>query len=236
MPEPSVSATAETTAAEDLCPTCLKPRELCVCAEAVPVENRVHLLVLQHPQEQDKALATARLAVHALAHATFRIGLSWPSLGKALGRAAEPRRWGVVHLGAIRPADFPAGREVAAFDKKGKAVADQDAALAEIEGVVLLDGSWSQAKTLWWRNPWVLKTKRIALRPRHPSLYGRLRREPRREGLSTIEAAALVLARLEGRPEIETELTRLFRRMLDRYRESQARVPATDAGTAAAGG
>jgi DTW domain-containing protein YfiP len=209
-------------AADEVCPDCGKPRSLCVCDAIEPIDNRIALLVLQHPQEQDKTLGSARLAVRSLKNATFRIGLSWPSLAKALGRPAEPRRWAVVYLGAIKPADFPPGREVAAFDKKGKAVADQEAALGEIEGVVLLDGTWSQAKALWWRNPWVLKAMRIALKPRRPSLYGRLRREPRREGLSTIEAAALVLARLEGRPKIEVALTGIFKQMLDRYRQAGA--------------
>jgi DTW domain-containing protein YfiP len=68
----------------------------------------------------------------------------------------------------------------------------------------------------------VLKAKRIALKPEQPSLYGRLRREPRREGLSTLESAALVLSRLEGRPEIEKTLISTFRRMLQRYRDTQS--------------
>jgi DTW domain-containing protein len=218
-----VADVAQSVSAEETCPKCLKPRSLCVCDEVVPIDNRIALLVLQHPQEQDKTLGTARLTVQSLTNAVFRIGLSWPSLAKALGRPAEPRHWAVVYLGATRPADFPPGREIAVFDKKGGPVADQDAALAGIKGVIVLDGTWSQAKTLWWRNPWVLKAKRIALKPRRPSLYGRLRREPRREGLSTLEAAALVLARLEDRPEIEAALTRTFARMLDRYRQALAR-------------
>jgi DTW domain-containing protein YfiP len=185
-----------------------------------PVENRISLLVLQHPQEQDKVLGTARLTEVSLTDATFKIGLSWPSLAKALGRPADPKRWAILHLGSLRPGDFPKGAEVAVFDKKGKPVADQQKALADIEGVVIFDGTWSQAKTLWWRNAWVLKGKRIALNPRRPSLYGRLRREPRREGLSTIEAAGLLLSRLEHRPEIETALTANFRLMLDRVQQA----------------
>ena len=211
---------------EETCPKCLKARSLCVCDEIVPIANRVALLVLQHPQEQDKTLGTARVAVQSLENAVFKVGLSWPSLAKALGRPAEPRNWAVVYLGSTRPADFPRGREIAVFDKKGTPVADQDAALAAIEGVVVLDGTWSQAKTLWWRNPWVLKAKRIALKPSQPSLYGRLRREPRREGLSTLESAALVLSRLENRPEIEKTLLSTFRRMLQRYRSALATPPA----------
>ncbi|MEO8668456.1 MAG: tRNA-uridine aminocarboxypropyltransferase [Bauldia sp.] len=210
---------------EPVCPFCLKPMSLSVCETVEPLANRVELLVLQHPQEQDKLLGTARLTVHHLKNATFKVGLSWPGLAKALGREADPKRWAVLFLGSIKPSDFPPGREIAVFDAKGKAVEHQDGALRGIDGVVVLDGTWSQAKTLWWRNPWVLKCKRIALMPKGASLYGKLRREPRREGLATIEAAALLLSRLEGKPDIERTMLSTFRRLLQRYRDAAAAAP-----------
>ncbi len=218
-----------------ICATCQKPESLCVCAAVTPIPNRVALLILQHPQEQDKVLGSARLAAASLAHATFRIGLSWPSLAKALGREADPKRWAVLHLGSAEPEAIAPGREMTVLDAKGKPVADQDAALAGIEGVVLFDGTWSQAKTLWWRNPWVLKTRRLVLAPRRPSRYGALRREPRRAGLSTIEAAGFVLARLEGRPEIEDGMVASFERMLARYRDASRSVRATARAAATTG-
>jgi DTW domain-containing protein YfiP len=46
-----------------------------------------------------------------------------------------------------------------------------------------------------------------------------LRREPRSDGLSTLEAAAMLLARLERKPEIEMALHASFERLLARYRE-----------------
>ncbi|MGH7123105.1 MAG: tRNA-uridine aminocarboxypropyltransferase, partial [Stellaceae bacterium] len=202
----------------------LKPHALCVCAEMTPVQNRAAVLILQHPQEQDRALGTARLASLQLQHATLKIGLSWPSLAAALGRPADPKRWAVVYLGSAAPAELAPERDVLVLDRKGQPVADQDAALKETDGIVLLDGTWSQAKTLWWRNPWVLKTKRIVLNPRRPSRYGLIRREPRRDSLSTLEAAGLALARIEGKPEIETALVDSFERML-----AQARSVALDA-------
>jgi DTW domain-containing protein YfiP len=188
-----------------------------------PIDNRIAVLILQHPQEQDHLLGTAQLATACLTHATLRIGLSWPSLAKALGRPADPKRWAILHLGSARPADLPRGREIVALDRRGHPLKDQDAALARLEGIVLFDGTWSQAKTLWWRNPWVLKAQRIVLNPRTPSLYGKLRHEPRREGLSTIEAAGLILAGLEDRPEIETTLRDALGRMLDQYRATSNR-------------
>jgi tRNA-uridine aminocarboxypropyltransferase len=116
-------------------------------------------------------------------------------------------------------------------NKNGNAVDHQDSALREIEGIILLDGTWSQAKALWWRNGWMLKCKRVVLGPKRPSRYGKLRREPRSDGLSTIEAAAMLLARLERKPEIETALNASFERLLARYREMRPvpapRLPAT---------
>jgi len=200
------------------CPRCGKPHSLCVCSAVKPLANRIELLILQHPQEQDRALGTARLTVLHLQRATLKIGLSWPTLAKALGRPVDPKRWAVVYLGSLSAAGLPRDRDVVAVDAKGAACEDQQHMLDAIEGVVLLDGSWSQAKTLWWRNPWVLKCRRLVLNPQHPSRYGKLRREPRRESLSTLEAAALVLSRLGRQPEIETALVKSFSSLLERYR------------------
>ena len=204
------------------CEHCLKPPVLCVCEGVEPINNRIGLLVLQHPQEQDRLLGTARLATLQLAKSDFRVGLSWPSLSKALGREADPYHWAVLHLGSATGRDLPPDREVVALDKKGEPLPDQDRALDGLRGIIVFDGTWSQAKTLWWRNAWILKVRRIALNPKQASLYGKLRREPRREGLSTIEAAGLAISRLEGRPEIEATLRGTFNRMLIRYRAALA--------------
>jgi tRNA-uridine aminocarboxypropyltransferase len=181
---------------------------------APPIENRLFTLILQHPQEKKEALATAAATYTVLRHAALVIGLSWPNLSRALGRLADPKRWAVLYLGSARPALFGTDKEVIALNRHGEPAADQHAALRGLEGVVLLDGSWSEVKTLWWRNPWLLKLRRIVLNPQHRSRFGRLRREPRREALSTIEAAALLLKHLEGAPEIEARLLGRLDRLL----------------------
>jgi DTW domain-containing protein YfiP len=116
---------------------------------------------------------------------------------------------------------------VVVVDKKGLPVTDQESALRGTEGIVLLDGSWSQAKALWWRNGWMLKCRRVVLGPKRPSRYGKLRREPRADGLATIEAAAMLLARIEQRPDIESALHGTFERLLARYRDSHGATPAS---------
>jgi DTW domain-containing protein len=211
---------------EPECERCGKPLPLCICDSVEPIKSRIQLLILQHPQEQDRALGTARLTAQHFNNAVVKIGLSWPSLSKALGRPVDdPSRWAVLYLGSARAAELAHGRDLVAIDKKGEPEPHQDALLRDIEGVVLLDGTWSQAKALWWRNAWMLKCQRVILDPAAPSRYGALRKEPRRDGLSTLEAAAMLLARLEKRPEIETALLATFDRMLARFRQVQAERP-----------
>jgi DTW domain-containing protein YfiP len=208
------------------CPHCSKPLPLCICDSITPIESRISLLILQHPQEQDRALGTARLTALHFANAVVKIGLSWPSLSKALGRPVhDPSRWAVLYLGSAKASELDTESEVVAINRKGEIEDNQRAVLKSIEGIVLLDGTWSQAKALWWRNPWMLKCQRVILGPKRPSAYGQLRREPRRDGLSTIEAAALLLGALERRPEIAATLNGSFERMLVRYRKVQSAMP-----------
>jgi DTW domain-containing protein len=224
MSQQSEPAGATETMAE--CPRCHKPLPLCICDSIVPIENRIAVLILQHPQEQDRALGTARLTALHFRNAVLKIGLSWPSLSKALGRPVhDPSRWAVLYLGSAKVAELDTTSDIVAINRKGEIEDNQRAILKNIEGVVLLDGTWSQAKALWWRNAWMLKCQRVILGPSYPSRYGKLRREPRRDGLSTIEAAAMLLSGLEKRPDIADTLNGSFERMLASYREAQRVLP-----------
>jgi len=183
-------------------------------ASAEPIDNRFFVLILQHPQEKKEALATAAVTRAMLNRAELVVGLSWPNLSRAVGRSVDPKRWAVLYLGSVRPAAFGDQREVIALDRRSEPAADQEAILRGLDGVVVLDGTWKEAKTLWWRNPWLLKLRRLVLNPQRKSRYGRIRREPRREALSTLEAVALLLKHIDGGPEIEAMLLGALDRLI----------------------
>jgi len=193
-------------------------------ASVEPIDNRLFVLILQHPREKKEALATAAATRALLSHAELVVGLSWPNLSRALGRSVDLKRWAVLYLGWARPAALGHLREIIALDRRGEPAADQEAMLRGLEGVVVLDGTWKEAKTLWWRNPWLLKMRRLVLNPEHKSRYGRIRREPRREALSTLEAVALLLKHLDGRPEIEATLLGALDRLIAEARPSRQPV------------
>ena len=188
------------------------------------------MLVLQHPQERSEPRATAAAMVAALRRARLVVGLSWPNLTRALGRRGRPAALGraLSRLGAARspsqprnPAppperqpERPSRGAIIALDRDGNPLPGADRVLRGLEGIVLLDGTWSQAKTLWWRNPWLLKLQRLVLNPPDPARLGRLRREPRPEALSTLEAASLVLRHVEPGPEAADALLAALDRLI----------------------
>lgn len=175
-----------------------------------PTERRV--VILQHPQEQDALLGSAQIVMASLPKAVLVVGLSWRGLGHALGeKDVDVGKWAVL---------FP-DRESAG----GEVVAGRGAKIdpTSLDGIVVLDGTWSKAKTLWWRNPWLSKMNRMTLKPAQPSIYGRLRAEPKREYVSTLESVAAALTLSGESPEVEAGLRRVFRTLVQRARD--ARLP-----------
>ncbi|MFO1084374.1 MAG: tRNA-uridine aminocarboxypropyltransferase [Reyranellaceae bacterium] len=186
--------------------------------------NPVAVLILQHPQEQDRVLGTARLIAETLPNSRIVIGLSWRNLGHALGAPAESRDWGVLYLGSSHVHDMAkVGGPLVAVDHKGAPFANQAAARAGLAGLVVLDGNWAQAKALWWRNAWLTRLRRFVVVPRGPSLYGDLRREARADAVSTLEAVALALSVLESDPGIGERLLQPFRELLAAARKAGIR-------------
>lgn len=208
------------------CPTCLKPSHLCICEAVEPIKNRVFLLILQHPQEKREKLGTAQITHLQFANSALKVGLSWPNLKRILGREVDYKRWGVLYLGPVK-ADNPASKiEIAVVDKAGVPQRDSDSVLGDLEGIIVLDGTWSQAKTLWWRNAWLLKCHRIVLHPKFQSLYGQARKEPRRESVSTLEAGAFAMAQLAGDPTILDRALKPFALLLTKIRAPRPRPSA----------
>ncbi len=194
------------------CPNCWKAVYLCVCAQRPSLETRLGFLILQHPREAKNPKGSARLLSLALAHSSVhRVGLSWRSLNHALGTKTEnPAEWAVLYLGTQK--DSKAHNPQLPFeirDRKGRVLPK-----ASLKGIVLLDGNWKQSKTLWWRNPWLLKLNRLLLNPTMTSRYGTLRKQPRGNCLSTLEAGAESLAAV-GENEAAQALITYFESFLE---------------------
>ncbi len=97
--------------------------------------------------------------------------------------------------------------------------------------LIVVDGTWSQARKLLRLNPRLAALPRLSYDPPQPGNY-RIRREPSDKHLSTIEATAAVLGVLEGDPARFATMLLPFDLMVDRQlaavaaqgRRRQARV------------
>jgi DTW domain-containing protein len=188
----------------DACPLCLRPKLQCMCGRIQPLDNMVKVLILQFPREQFKLLNSATLCAMALRNCVLRVGLSWRGLSHALGHEAVASEWGVLHLGS-----GPLSRKpLEIVDKKKRPVDNAQA----IKGIVVLDGSWKQAKTLWWRNPWLLRLNRIVLNP----AFGSARQQAKKGALSTAEALAFALGLLGEEPNVPAQLERWYDELIIR--------------------
>jgi hypothetical protein len=197
----------------------------------------VPVLILQHPQEpsrKDQEVSSARILTELLDPCFVKVGLSWKNLPHALKGWKEveeieelqkPKAWYTLYLGTKKNAevDPSALPGIYYLDKKGEPT--EAPAQPEIGGLILLDGTWAQAKTLWWRNAWLTKTQRIFIVTKAKSLYGNIRKEPRPECVSTVEAAAETLQFLGLDPEIETRLKNEFALRLKTFRDSNRATP-----------
>jgi DTW domain-containing protein YfiP len=207
------------------CAQCGKPPGVCICDRVETVATKLKVVILQHPQEDDAILGTAKLIDLVLPNAEIRVGLSWASLEHALGvKSVERERWAVLAATKL-PKPIPETERdspVLVMDRKGRL---RDLKRHGLEGIIVLDGTWSQAKTLWWRNAWLLKLPIVVLRPREASMYGKLRKAPRKEWVSTLEAVGDVLPAL-GEPEaVRSNLRRLLRTLLQRARDHAVIAP-----------
>jgi DTW domain-containing protein YfiP len=181
------------------CPECLRPLEFCMCGKVARLSTRTRVLILQHPQEKLKVWNSARLANMALENSVLRVGLSWPNLKKASGlESAQPSKWAALYLKGNRPIEKP----FQLLNRKEEPLEDA----SFLEGIILLDGSWKQAHSTWWRNPWLLRVNRIAL-----NVAGESKRNQAKEfGLATVESIAHALRHLGEEPAVAESLLRQY--------------------------
>lgn len=175
------------------CLRCRRPDVVCVCAELRVVPSQTRVVFLQHPREARMPVSTCRLAHLSLPNSEMHVGMGperLPRLATAL------RASGTMVL-------FP-----------GPEATDVRALPEPPTTLVVIDGTWINARKLVERSPLLAALPRVGFTPTHPSNY-RIRREPAPHCLSTIEATVHVLEALEGAPGRFTPMLASFERMVD---------------------
>ncbi len=170
------------------CPSCLFPPAHCLCADVPRVETRARIVLLRHASERPRPTNTARWAALALANARL-VDYGLPGPGPDVAALAGDGAW--VLFPSPRPTPPPAAPRA----------------------IVVLDGTWAQARRMLQRVPALRALPRLSL-PAPPGA-GRLRRPTVAGGMSTLEAVAAAL-RLAAEPQAAAALEALHRLALER--------------------
>ena len=175
------------------CYQCFRPLASCFC-EAIPqIDNRTEVLILQHVGERDHPFNTARIVHKALRNCHLIVDHN-----RRFGLQPLPikRNAGLLYLDA----DAPALSELPVADRP--------------EQLVIIDGTWHQAKTIVRDVPQLRDLPCYRLTPSSPGQY-RIRREPNAHSLSTLEATVSALQSLEPSTAGLDQLLAVFHQMVE---------------------
>ena len=202
-----MSSTAEESVAEHrtVCLSCFRPSALCFCRHLVRVDNRTPLLIVQHPHERFHPLGTARIAERCLGN--VRIAVDYD---RGLRDGVRPLE---IPEGAALLYPGPEARDLATLSP-----ADRPRSL------VVLDGTWHQARSLYRDLPALHALPQLTFNPGRPSQY-RIRKEPRLECVSTIEAVVYALKLLEPETPGFDDMLKAFTGMIDLQLEAARTHP-----------
>jgi DTW domain-containing protein len=200
------------------CYRCFKPAVACICVATTRVANRTGITILQHPHERFHAVGTERIARLGFANIRVELLAPWDDAGAI--RARIPSGAALLYPG-------PGACEVASLTR------------GQIPPhLVIIDGTWFQAKKVYAAHSWLAELPQVRLSPSSPSRY-RVRREPQPMYVATIEAIVEALRILEPHTIGLEGLLQSFVAMVDRQAQFQfgqsSRLTAAIGGTAGGG-
>ncbi|MBD2859849.1 DTW domain-containing protein [Spongiibacter sp. KMU-158] len=175
-----------------ICKDCQRPESTYLCEFIVQRGSGYGLTILQHPKEARHALSSAPLLARSIIGSRLVVGECFEP-ATLLGS-----KWQQNSV-LLYPGE-PSIRVSQIVD-------------AEIKQLVVLDGTWRKTAKLLHLNPWLLNLPRLALQQSQRSRY-RIRKSPRADGLSTIEATVQALNVLHSCQDYDAILG-AFEQMID---------------------
>ncbi|MFT6030851.1 MAG: DTW domain-containing protein YfiP [Oleiphilaceae bacterium] len=177
--------------ARHYCQKCTKPEKACICKWLSPQANSIAVLVLQHPDEQKKAIGTAKLVTLGLINSKVLTSLQVAEnevlniLGKL--SCSQPL---LIYPQSLNDEQL---HYVYDFEKERFTSLPLQKAY---DSIILLDGTWRNSRELLHYNTWLKQLPTLNLKNIGESRY-RIRQAKQAGALATIEAVSKVLGLLE---------------------------------------
>jgi DTW domain-containing protein YfiP/GNAT superfamily N-acetyltransferase len=207
-----------------LCGTCQRPALLCVCgvAPAVGLTTRTQVLILQHPNERRKKnFSTVPLVKLVLPDVTVQNGYAFgvedlpPSVQTTLAHGQKPL--------LLYPSETATPLEDYTSPPTGHDASSEERA-TDTSGpvLILLDGTWTEAKRMARESPTLVHACQAVQLPNRSSLqqtsiYDAVRKEPAAHCRSTLEAVSQALECLEGASDVQSHLQNILQSHVDSH-------------------
>ena len=186
------------------CWNCRKARRTCYCGLLPELEVQTQFVILQHPKEGRNAIGTGRLAHLALANSLLLQGVDFSEDERLNALLGDPgSSCAILYPGVqSRLLDCLSESDRAELMPQGRRFV-----------LVVIDGTWRSARPILRRSKNLTSLPRVSFSHSNVSGYAGLRKEPRAECLSTVEAIGRVIGVLES-AELESQLLTPFHHMV----------------------
>ncbi len=161
-----------------LCETCRQPDFTCYCQHLRPFDPKIQFLILIHPLEKRRRVATGRMSHLTLKGSRLITGYDYTENAELNSYLDDPDN----HCVVLYP-----GRQSINLTTLARHERESVFTAGKRPVVIVLDGTWSTAGKMLHRSSNVLRLPRICFTPPKPSNF-RVRQQPKPECWSTLEA------------------------------------------------
>ncbi len=178
------------------CYKCWKAESLCLCGIMPKLDSIIRIAILQHPNERFMPINTARFTHLSLSNSVIFHGVNF-NRNKAF--MDDFKQFNPEKIGLLFPSPL---------------AKDLSEAPEDLSNLYVVDGTWNEARKIVFNSHILHEIPHYTFNPKVESTY-RIRREPKKNFVSTVEAVVMSLRILEKNSNSYTELLEVFDTMVE---------------------
>lgn len=172
-----------------ICFQCLRPSQHCFCHLIEKIHTRIKFVILIHPLERRRKIATGRMAHLCLANSELIVGSDFTLNNKVNQILANTNNQPMILYPGVNAINLSEPQKISntsnLFQKDKTPV------------IFVIDGTWSTARKTMKKSSNLAQLPTICFTPTAPSQF-RIRKQPNQFCYSTIEAIHQVLSLIDG--------------------------------------